>query len=134
MVSGAGSRGFDPHEGPATLWPELGTAQLDGCSPPGCSLMGFFWSERLSWLLLPCTCRRTKGWNWDEGHSCPFSHPTLLRQFQHSPGGALSCCLAAPLALEMEAVLVAQLLERGIQTLPALAVAVEGSNEPSSCL
>lgn len=105
LVSGAGSRGFDPCEGPAAPQPE--PAQLSWMVVPlQCfSLMAFFWSERLIWPLLSCTCR-TRGGIGRRSTAVPFSHPRLSRQFQHSPGAALSRCLAAPLAQEMEAMLV----------------------------
>lgn len=85
MVSGAGSRGFDPREGPAAPQPE--PAQLDGCSPPDFSLMAFFWSERLSWPLLPCTCR-TERWNWEKGHSCSLLPPHAVEAVPAQPGGS----------------------------------------------
>lgn len=101
MVSGAGSRGC---EGPAAPRPELAQLSLHGCSSPGFSLMAFFWSERLSWPLLPCTCRRIKRWNWEKGPSCSLLPPHV---FEAAPGmgrGSSEPCLAVPLALEVEPV------------------------------
>lgn len=88
MVSGAGSTGFDPREGPAAPWPELAQPSWMAVSPPGFLLMGFFWSERLSWPLLPCTCRKTKGWNWEKGHSCALLAPHILEAVSAQPRGS----------------------------------------------
>lgn len=118
-------RGPQPHE---QSWP---SSALRGCSSPGFSLMAFFWSERPSWPLLPCTCRRIKRWSWEKGHSS-FPHPTLLRQFQECPGAALSRCLAAHWPCRWS-LLWLTLLE-GDETLETLSVAVAGSSEPSACL
>lgn len=50
----------------------------------------FFWSERLSWPLLPCMCRRTKRWNWEKGHSCSLLQPHIVEAVPAQPRATLS--------------------------------------------
>lgn len=79
MVSGAGSRGFDPREGlewAQLIWvvvPLLASHSWD---------MGFFWSGRLGWPLSPSRCRRDKGMGSGgqvKGNDCPLpSHPHMF--------------------------------------------------------
>lgn len=100
LVSGAGSRGFDPHEGPVSLAllpgsprPRAGTAQLGTCPPPGLFMgsfhpkafsslfMGFFWSGALGGPSCPASAGERMGVGLGEvkGHNCPLpSHPRIL--------------------------------------------------------
>lgn len=83
LVSGAGSGGFDPREGPAAPRPEL--TQLSWMVVPLLAFhwWHFFWSERLSWRLLPCTCRRAKRWK-----RCSLLPPHVVEAVPARPRGS----------------------------------------------
>lgn len=125
-----------------SIWPTWGacstmarthsTAQLDGCSPPGFSLMGLFWSERLNWPLLPCT---PAGGQRDgigrRDTAVPSPTPHCWGSCSTAQGELWAAAWQCPWPWRWKPHL--WLLE-GDETLQTLAVAVEGSSEPSSCL